>query len=460
VVIPTVVPKSATRISSVRTALVAGFAVVVTLWLIWGIQIVRSLSQVELALAEVQASYQRGEEILDRIRTNVLLGSIHLRDALIDHGARDVSRAESERLRIESSDLLRSYVPQVTSPLERTEWERLRGELDAYWASRNLAFSSGALSAADASRLRSLVVPRREAALLIIDRLATLQAEASRQREREIAALYAMVRRQLVTMGVGTLIAALLVVAVVSRHVGRLERQVERQQLSERQNREDLERLSARLVEAQEQERRSLARELHDAVGQALTAVKMDVGIALRADPSPRVRMALEDAREIMEATLRGVRDLSQLLHPSTLDDFGLPATLTAHLRGFSQRTGIQARLDQNLAERLAPDLEICVYRIVQEAMNNVARHSGATQCTVSVRVVDDTLRLAIQDDGCGLTSLPDTRGLGIIGMRERAQALGGSFAIDGSGGAGTRVNVVLPLRRAAGEPSQDRLAG
>jgi signal transduction histidine kinase len=254
-------------------------------------------------------------------------------------------------------------------------------------------------------------------------------------------------------MGFGTLIVALFVAVMASRHVNRLQHQIERQHGIEQRNREDLERLSARLVDVQEQERRTLARELHDEVGQALTAVKMDIGIALRADVDSRVRDALEEAREISETTLRSVRDMSQLLHPSVLDDFGLPATLTTYLRNFSQRTGIRAQLAETMDARLAPEIEVCVYRIVQEALSNVAQHSGATACTVTLNSGGGLLRLIVEDNGEGVgaaNTLAAGRGLGLIGMRERAQALGGTFTIADREGAGTIVVVTLPLGASA----------
>src|SRR6185369_12434721 len=109
-----------------------------------------------------------------------------------------------------------------------------------------------------------------------------------------------------------------------------------------------------------EQERRTLARELHDEVGQALTAVKMDIGIALRSEQlETRAHSALEEARDLSDHTLRSVRDMSQLLHPSALDDFGLPATLTAYLRNFSHRTGIRAQLAETMDMRLAAAIEL-----------------------------------------------------------------------------------------------------
>ena len=230
-----------------------------------------------------------------------------------------------------------------------------------------------------------------------------------------------------------------------------LEREINRQRLAETQNRLDLERLSARLVDAQEAERRSLARELHDEVGQALTAIKISVGVALRTPGTPpSARAALEEASGIAETTLHGVRELSQLLHPSMLDDFGLPETLAAYVRNFSKRTGIRARFLHDGAEgRLAPDAEVAIYRIVQEALANVARHSGATSCLVSLRRTSDQVELVIEDSGRGMTLSTGTgdvrRGLGLMGMRERAQSLDGRFTPTNRPEGGACIVVTLP---------------
>jgi len=436
---------------SIRVALLAGFTIVFALWLLWGYQLVRSLQQIEENVANVHGSYMRGEQTLSKIRTNVLLGSIYLRDALIDGATarREAYRAELMRLRAEAEQLLADYLPEVSSEDERAHWSRLQVELGDYWASRDVAFTDQAKTPDEAATLlRSRVVPKRDTVLQILDQLAALQAAANQRRQGEIDVLYRQVRTRLLSMGVGTLIIALLVAVMASRHVNRLQAEIERQRRSEQHNREDLERLSARLVDLQEQERRMLARELHDEVGQALTAVKMDIGMALRGDVDKRTRGALEEARDLSENILRSVRDMSQLLHPSALDDFGLPATLTAYLRSFSHRTGIRGQLAETMDTRLAPAIELCVYRIAQEALNNIAQHSGASACTVSLRAANRLLRLDIEDNGCGPGAgrFGHGRGLGLIGMRERAQALGGTFSIKERDGGGTFLAVTLPL--------------
>jgi signal transduction histidine kinase len=435
-----------------RGILVAGFTIVFALWVAWGFQLTRTLDQTETAVAVAQEAQATAERTLQTVRTNVLLGSIYLRDAIIDTAAprREEYRSELRRLRAEVDAAMRAYRPDVASPAEREHWLRLQRELEEFWASRDLPFTDGPNSpAAAAAMLRRRVVPRRNTILQVIDQLTALQNAASRRRQDEVAALHRDVRLRLLSMGAFTMAVAVLVAAAAAFRVSRLQRQVERQRADEFRYREDLERLSARLVHAQEQERRRLARELHDEVGQALTAVRMDIGIALRTTREPRVKAALEEASDLAETTLRGVRDLSQFLHPSVLDDFGLPVALTNYLRSFARRTGVLAHLAGTVEERLAPQTEVAIYRIVQEALNNVARHSDATTCTVTLSSQNGTLELIIDDNGRGLTSTPEQSaraGLGLIGMRERAQALGGTFTVANRAGGSTRVQVTLPL--------------
>jgi signal transduction histidine kinase len=144
------------------------------------------------------------------------------------------------------------------------------------------------------------------------------------------------------------------------------------------------------------------------------------------------------------------------------LDDFGLPETLSAYLRNFSKRTGIRAYFSHDgIEERLAPDVEVCIYRIVQEALTNVARHSGALTCEVALRRDQDHVELVIQDSGRGMSLTSDAtdarRGLGLMGMRERAQALNGHFVLANRDEGGTRIVVTLP---AAPGPRSARKAG
>jgi len=455
--------------STIRGALIAGFTVVFGLWLVSGYELVRSLRDVERRVDAVHDAAYRGDQMLTTIRTSVMLGSIYLRDALIDTASREYYRGELDALRANVERMLPGYLSMVASPAEREQWERLEVELEKYWQSREIIFLPDAprTPVEAAALLRQRVVPARNSILEIVDLLSALQ-EASRERaEGEASMLYANTLRRVLSLAGLAVFAGLIVAFVASRHVGRLERQIERQRFAEQQNRRDLERLSARLVSAQEEERRSLARELHDAVGQALTAIKMEMGVAQRGvEADSRARASLEEARAIAETTLQNVRDLSQLLHPSMLDDFGLPEALRAYLRSFARRTGIRAQLThERMDERLPTELEVCVYRIVQEALTNVARHSGASSCTVSLIRREGFLHLTVEDDGHGIIApvvrpVDVPRGLGVIGMRERAQALSGTFDIENRHEGGTRVVVRLPAPPAEPPVAAQKLTG
>ena len=165
--------------------------------------------------------------------------------------------------------------------------------------------------------------------------------------------------------------------------------------------------MSAQLITAQEEERRSIARELHDEVGQVLTAIKVELAVAERAiDAGGGDVRLLHDARSITEGALTTVRDLSHLLHPALLDDLGLPAAVEWYFEGFGKRHDIRAEvLHDDMDERLAPEIEASAYRIVQEALTNVAKHARATACRVYLQRLPHTVLITVEDNGVGLRS-------------------------------------------------------
>ena len=157
----------------------------------------------------------------------------------------------------------------------------------------------------------------------------------------------------------------------------------------------------------------------------------------------------VDEGRAIAESTLQNVRDLSQLLHPSMLDDFGLPEAVSAHLRSFSKRTGIRTQLTHDgLQNRLPADVEVCIYRIVQEALTNIVKHSGAGNARVVVRRGRGSVAVFIEDDGKGfsLEDQPDTSAIGLMGIRERVSLLGGSMELETEPEKGTTLIVRIPL--------------
>ncbi|HZJ72440.1 MAG TPA: sensor histidine kinase, partial [Planctomycetota bacterium] len=223
-----------------------------------------------------------------------------------------------------------------------------------------------------------------------------------------------------------------------------------RERLAHRQ--QELAALSGRLMSLQEEERRRLSRELHDQVGQSLTAVISYLWLVDRGldHAATEPREHLGEARRLAAKTLSDIRELSQLLRPSVLDDWGLGPSLEAHVEAFGRRHEIATGLTvDGLPERLPPEFETAVYRITQEALTNVARHAKASRVDVNVRADGTRLLLVVADDGIGLgTGAARPAGMGLIGIRERVLALGGTMSLRGDKGTELRVDLPLPSPR------------
>jgi signal transduction histidine kinase len=248
----------------------------------------------------------------------------------------------------------------------------------------------------------------------------------------------------------GALIANLGIGLIAIFYAGRLEDRLRRQREKDRENARELQLLSARLVAAQEEERRTIARELHDEVGQVLSAIKVDLSVAQRAlEQQGIAATALDEIQGLTDGALNTVRDLSQLLRPAVLDDLGLAAAVDGLLRAFARRHRVRVELVQEgSTDRLPIETEVAAFRIIQEALTNVARHAGASRCTVRLRGASGTLDVEIEDDGAGFdpAAAPTSRsGLGLVGIRERATELGGTVRVDAAPGSGTRIAVHLP---------------
>jgi len=214
-----------------------------------------------------------------------------------------------------------------------------------------------------------------------------------------------------------------------------------------------LQSLSSRMLEVQESERRHIARELHDEIGQALTAVKLHLQSALRRGGS-EARQSLEECVQITDQALEQVRNLSLNLRPSQLDDLGLVAALRWQIGRQAAASGLKTDFQADeLNERLEPSLETACFRFVQEAMTNVARHAQAQHAWIEARRKDDRLRVSVRDDGKGFDVAVATReaiargSLGLLGMQERVGLAGGRLNVSSRPGEGSTIVAEFPLR-------------
>lgn len=215
----------------------------------------------------------------------------------------------------------------------------------------------------------------------------------------------------------------------------------------------ELSRVSFRMLQVQEEVARRFAHELHDELGGSLTAIKSDLA-ALAADPSDKAR--LDDSVKLVEQSISNVRELSQLLRPTILDDFGLDASLRWLVGRFGERTGIEVDYRSTFNARLPDQTETHLFRIVQEALTNIARHSQATRVVIQLGSENGAVRLSISDNGRGLNPPGSPRpdrgngkkgGMGISGMRARAASAGGDAKIESTPGGGVTIEVWAPAK-------------
>jgi signal transduction histidine kinase len=444
------------RPRTIKAALLAGFLVIFAVWLGSTFYFTERLTRAQAQSAAIHARFARGQELLFALQSQVLLASIYVRDAMVaddESPAATAARDQLRALQLQVKQELEQY-DAVEPPNHGGAWSRLKAEVQNYWdAAVRLASPAPKESAAAEVRLRDDVIARGDVIVRLSDDLRQVMADNANQEQQQVGETNATLRRWIWgTTAIATTVG--IAIAVLSAwYVGRLETSIRDDHAEISRNRQELRRLSGRLVQAQEDERRTIARELHDEIGQALTAVDVDLAIVeSRVGGDGRAAEAIHEARSVAQHALSGVRDLSQLLRPSMLDDFGLPDTLRWYLRKFSDRTGVRTELvDDHLSERLPIDVEVCVYRVVQEALTNVSRHAQATACRVFVQRVASSLIVTVEDDGIGW-QIPTTDrkmprdGLGLVGIRERVEDIGGRFRIEGKSGKGTRLTIELPL--------------
>jgi signal transduction histidine kinase len=437
---------------TIRAALALGFGATFGLWVFAGYYFTQRMADVQRESAAVNRRYTEAQELLSSIRTQVLLGSLSVRDALLDpdSGTVEVVRRQIEETYAGVDRALQQYVPILDSRAERDRVNGLRREIAGFSGTlRDVLGSDRTRWRSQARMLLARVTPMRTSVMQLSDNIQMLNRSAFVQQQQAVALIYAETQRRVwQTLGFAVL-ASLGIAMFATLYVARLERDLERRRIKERQATEDLQRLSTKLVSAQEEERRTIARELHDEIGQVLMAIKVELALAQRRmDAAGVPGRLLDDAQSITDGALHTVRDLSHLLHPALLDDFGLPAAVDSYLAGFGKRHGIAVELlHEAMDERLAPEIEAAAYRIVQEALTNVAKHAGASLAFVYLRRLGEVLQVSIEDNGVGFEPGLSGRGLGLIGIRERVAHLQGTVRIDSAPGRGTRLAVELPAR-------------
>jgi len=432
----------------IRTVLLVGFGGLLVIMFVAGFTALETLRELHAVEESARQEYVTRNQILTRV--TFLVGAY---DGQVDryilsttsvHGAS--VPGEIARQAAEAHATLRSY-PGNRDTAEQLLLENMERQLAAEERTVQRILSWGA----EERRRRgpevvNELMPRR---LQILETSQEI-AVSNRQRLNDgtLLAEFGVLRKRLTLLVSLALTAGVLLSLMSALYILRMEGQAQRRYEELARSRRELEELSARLVDAQETERKSLSRELHDEVGQSLGALLVDVGRLSNLIPpdSAQVREQLGRIKTVAEDAVNTVRNMALLLRPSMLDDLGLVPALEWQAREVSRRTEMEVDVHaQNVSEKLPDEYKICIYRIVQEALNNAARHASSRTGSITVAQDSQKIRVSIVDRGCGFDARR-VRGLGLVGMDERVKRLGGTLTIESSPGQGTTVKAELPM--------------
>jgi len=353
--------------------------------------------------------------------------------------------AQFDRIRADLDAALR--LEEGFSPATRTADQRLflNQSLAQFWNAVDRMFDLAATGREDEAREQiQLTLQARQAALsTAVSRLLVQNNEGEELAADQIARIYAGVQRQLYFLLAATMVAIVLTSLYLIRSNRRIFARLEL--LSEQRSE-----LAQKLIHTQESTLRHISRELHDEFGQVLTAIGAMLSRAGKQLPgdSP-LREDLDEVRNIAQTTLNNIRGLSQALHPVLLEEAGLESTLDWYLPSVERQLGIKLHYEKS-GTPFAVDTNagVQVYRIVQEALNNVSRHSGAGEAWVRLRYLPDALILEVQDRGQGMAATKSERGIGLVAMRERAELLSGNVEYLRPAEGGTLVRMKAPREK------------
>ncbi len=425
--------------------LLAGLAITLTAVAVYTAYTSVQLRNLRTLQAETSDRNRTDSLLLLRIQNNLNSLALAMRDMLDANEPYPLTayQGQFKRIRVDLEDAM-ARKEQSTSGARTTDQQRfLASSMDQFWDAldRIFALAKDGREVEARAQIRLSLQARQAALSTAVTRLLIRNNDSEQQAASRTRDIYARVERNVYLFAA----AMLILIVPISLYLVHFNRRMFEQVAAMSERRSELAR---QLISMQENTFRSISRELHDEFGQILTAI----GAMLhRADrraiaESATVRADLQEVREIVQSTLDKVRSLSQALHPVILDEVGFESALDLYLPGFQKQTGIQIRYEK-AGDRLPIDRSVAIhlYRVVQEALNNVARHSKSAYAEVHVNFLDASIVLEVKDAGVGFRK-QKRQGMGLVSMRERAELVNGRIEFLDCVGGGALVRLTVPL--------------
>ena len=430
---------------STRRVLIFAFGSLLAILIVAGWEAIATLGSIHTSEQAARTDFLSRTEPLSQIHSKLTLYGDLVRQTVFVVPRQISSSGQVQQLSADIQSALAAY-PQPRNPVEQSLIENLQLKLADQERARTEML---AVHDSDGmkNRLGTDVLPSELRVVAATEQIVFWNNNQFRAVNSQLLASFNRLRDRLkylliVLLSSGLALSLGSIVLIASQ-----EKELRRRYADLAKNHEARAELSARLLNAQEQERLSISRELHDEVGQSLGALLVDMGRLSASLPSNDdvVQDLIRKIRLLAESSVTAVRNIALLLRPSMLDDLGLVAAIEWQAREISRRSNVEVEVHaEEMTCDLRENLKTCIYRITQEALNNVARHSGARHASVTIRVDDHLIEVVIGDDGKGFDP-QHSRGLGILGMEERARLLHGSLQV-GSKPGGTEITARLPL--------------
>lgn len=427
-----------------EVVLLAGFGSMMVLTGILGFTQSRRSGERQRELIAAQEEYARRDALIGGLRADLYRINLDVRDYLLNRDVEDAAElktailANRERILDSVGDLEKALAPSS----DPEAMKKLRERVESYLTLLGppLAWDMDVRLAMGGQYSRRVLLGTRGEISALSEQLQAINLASLRQAQSRLEESHAVFRAWLDRMTYGVLALSGVIAAFSVWWIFRLETRA-------RAAEGELRRLSQQLVQAQEEERKRLSLELHDQVGQMLTALRVEISNLGRMGPgdSERFREHVKQAKEVAEGAMKTVRDLAMGLRPSMLDDLGLGAAVGWLGREFSRVSGVPAdvRIEGSL-ETLSDLEKTSLFRIVQEGLTNIMRHAGARAVTVELDAKPERVELTIRDDGKGMKA-GRRQGLGLMGMAERVRELGGVLEVESAPGQGTCLRARIP---------------
>jgi signal transduction histidine kinase len=430
-------------VASPIPALLFGLAVTLIAVVVYSVYVTRHISSLRRLQTELVDRNRLDSLQLLRIQDDLNSLGWAMRDMVdnVEPYPLTAWSAQFARIRRDLDDAL-AREQQLAGENRNADQRRyLEASVAEFWKASDQVFSLAEKgeSAQARGQIRSSLQSRQAALSAAVARLLVQNNEAEQQAALRVAEVYDRVQRQVYIL----LAATLLTIVLTSSYLVISSRRIFSQLAALSEQRSEL---AQKLIATQESTLRHLSRELHDEFGQVLTAIGcMVTRVGKKLPKDPELDADLHELSDTAQAALETVRSLSQALHPVILDEAGLESAVDWYLPTVERQTGIRIRYEKSGEPfPVASSAGIHVYRVLQESLNNVVRHSGAQEARVRLTFAQDELGLEIEDDGRGL-HMPIKRGVGIVAMKERAGLLGGTIEVASAGARGTRVRLVVP---------------